>query len=497
MASTRFMTLGLAALLLAGSTPVVYAQFNQGRGNIGGSNADSFNSNRIGNFNDYRVSLNEEYARMLREGKWDQKGSMPPKPKPKDDVSPIPTPYNDKDRRDDKEISIEEIITPDKDKSRAAPIAPVREDPTINTRTLSFNYFGSPVQVRIPSESTFSVGSVSADALASAWSRLSEPQFAPMVADIQKLKTQMQLCDWAYLQLIDAFAKTYSKNRNEATLLTAYLFSQSGYKIRLASTSSGLEMLYNSRHNLLEHPYYILDGEYYYPLDKNVSGNISICEAKFAKEKSLSLWVNSLPQIEKTTTPSRHVSSKRYLDFSVDYTVNKNLVDFYNTYPTSVLGTDFMTRWAMYAETPVSDHVRATLYPQLKSMIAGLDQLQAVERLLNWIQTGFVYEYDDKVWGGDRAFFPEETLYYPYCDCEDRSILLTRLVRDLLGLKCMLIYYPGHLAAAVAFNSPVSGDYITVSGTRYTVTDPTFIGAPVGRTMTGMDNTSAKVILLN
>lgn len=113
------------------------------------------------------------------------------------------------------------------------------------------------------------------------------------------------------------------------------------------------------------------------------------------------------------------------------------------------------------------------------------------------MQTAFVYEYDDKVWGGDRAFFPEETLYYPYCDCEDRSILFTRLVRDLLGLKCILVYYPGHLAAAVCFTDSVSGDYIMLDGDRFTICDPTYIGAPVGLTMPDMDNQRAKVILLS
>lgn len=31
-------------------------------------------------------------------------------------------------------------------------------------------------------------------------------------------------------------------------------------------------------------------------------------------------------------------------------------------------------------------------------------QYEAVSRLLNFVQTAFVYEYDDKVWGCDRAF---------------------------------------------------------------------------------------------
>ena len=108
---------------------------------------------------------------------------------------------------------------------------------------------------------------------------------------------------------------------------------------------------------------------------------------------------------------------------------------------------------------------------------------------------GVVYEYDDKVWGGDRAFFAEESLYYPYCDCEDRSILFSRLVRDLMGLKVLLVYYPGHLATAVCFTDNVIGDYISLNNQKYVVCAPTYIGAPVGATMPEMDNSKAKVIL--
>lgn len=103
---------------------------------------------------------------------------------------------------------------------------------------------------------------------------------------------------------------------------------------------------------------------------------------------------------------------------------------------------------------------------------------------------------DDKVWGGDRAFFAEETLFYPYCDCEDRSILYTRIIRDILNLRCILIYYPGHLACAVEFTEPVNGDYIMLDNHKFIVTDPTYIGAPIGYTMPDMDNKTAKVILL-
>ena len=117
--------------------------------------------------------------------------------------------------------------------------------------------------------------------------------------------------------------------------------------------------------------------------------------------------------------------------------------------------------------------------------------------LLNWVQTGFVYEYDDKVWGHDRAFFAEETLYYPYCDCEDRSILYSRLIRDLLNLDVALIYYPGHLATAVCFDQDVQGDAMIINGRKFIVCDPTYIGAPVGAQMPDLEYDKAQAIVLN
>ena len=169
-----------------------------------------------------------------------------------------------------------------------------------------------------------------------------------------------------------------------------------------------------------------------------------------------------------------------------------------------------MTRWAMYANTPLNNSTKEQLYPQFLSFFEaiknsfeedGTDMRNyvpaCVDLICHCIQTAFVYEYDDKVWGGDRAFFADETLYYPYCDCEDRSILLTRMVRDLLGLKCALVYYPGHLATAIAVGEDVKGDFIRINGTKFLVCDPTYIGAPIGMTMPGMDNQSAKVIVLN
>lgn len=266
--------------------------------------------------------------------------------------------------------------------------------------------------------------------------------------------------------------------------------------MRLGRNGKRLYLLYASEHSIYDTAYFQIDNTKYYPLECDIN-QLEICDAPYPKEKPLSLFIANNQRFEYKASNIRTLTSKRYPNIQIQVQVNKNLIDFYNTYPTSEVNDNFMTRWAMYANTSLSETVKSELYPKFKDWIKGLNQLEAANILLNWVQTAFVYEYDDKVWGHDRAFFAEETLFYPFCDCEDRSILFTRLVRDILGLNTILVYYPGHLASAVCFTENVSGDYIMVSGKRFVIADPTYIGAPIGLTMPDMDNTQASVILLN
>ena len=79
---------------------------------------------------------------------------------------------------------------------------------------------------------------------------------------------------------------------------------------------------------------------------------------------------------------------------------------------------------------------------------------------------------------------------------EDRAILFSRMVRDLLGLEVMLVYYPNHLSTAVCIEEECYGDKLIYKGKKYTICDPTFINAEAGRTMDGCDNNEAEIILL-
>ena len=165
---------------------------------------------------------------------------------------------------------------------------------------------------------------------------------------------------------------------------------------------------------------------------------------------------------------------------------NLDIIDFYNDYPIN-------SQWRYYSITSLSEAAKQEIYPILQQQTEGLDKLQAANVLLNFVQTAFEYKTDDEQFGYERPLFGDETLYYLYCDCEDRSILFSIFIRDLLGLDVVLLNYPNHLATAVKFEQDVYGDHIILDGEKYVLCDPTYIGAKVGNAMPNCRNEAAIV----
>lgn len=470
-----------------------------------GDDFESFRQAIHKDFESFRQKINKEYAEFVRHP-WKPTKNEKPTPKPKDEVTPpVVKPENDDDKPvEPKPVPIEEVIQPVIDDTpQPEPIEPIEEQPQPVENYMEFVFFGTKEKVRVPVQKTnnaFDKNVYAVENIASTWEALSTGEYDNLLIDCLNTRRTRGLCDWAYLQMIRDLSEQYLGGRcNMATLMTAWLYCQSGYQMRMAIEGTKLHLLVGSKHHIFGQSYYKVDETNFYPFLHNgeeIKERVQICGASFPNEAAMSLLVPEAQDFDVKYSSSRTISSKRFTNVSASVKINQNLVSFYNTYPTSMLDENVMTRWAMYANTPMAKDVANQLYPQLRSALNGKSQLDAVNILLNWVQTGFEYEYDDKVWGGDRAFFAEESLNYPYCDCEDRSILFTRLVRDLLGLKCILVFYPGHLAAAVRFTDSVNGDYIQLNGQRYIVSDPTYIGAPVGMTMPNMDNQTAKVILL-
>ena len=456
---------------------------------------EQFREQTIQEYASFRDECNQKYAEFLRQA-WDWYDGKAPMPLPKDENPVPPRPFVPDDDKDEPVEIVPVDVNPINPEPQPKPIEPIREVPTPQDDYFTFDFYGVSTRVRLPDCAKLNIKDCSPNTIANGWQQLCSDEMNNAIRDCLETRIRYNLCDWAYLSFLDELCRRFCANTNGATLLTAFLYCQSGYQMRLANTNNRLVMLFGSKHQIYDKGYYTIDGLNFYPLG-TLSGAVSICNAAYEGETPMSLIIDSEQKIGEILSEKRSIGSKKFPDMTAVSQVPEELIRFYNSYPTSALNGNTMTRWAMYANTPLTAITKDSLYPSLKEAIDGCTQEAAANKLLNWVQTGFVYEYDDKVWGYDRAFFAEETLYYPFCDCEDRSILYSRLIRDLLGLDVALIYYPGHLATAVLFDSEVKGDAVMIGGKRFVVCDPTYIGAPVGVQMPNLDYSNIQTITLS
>ena len=444
---------------------------------------------------DFLKSANEEMVKML--GKpWEEFLNIPtPKPQPDPEPEPVILDDDIHTRPDPKPrpVIIETIVTPPAPKPAPTPVSPIKEIPApAPLPDVSFTYYGTPMKVRGVALNGFGI---SGRRYADGWQKLMDLQLNNLVLDLLKLRDDYALCDWAFMNVAQKAASKLTNGRpNETAMLTCFLLAQCGYQMRLCEDSvNRLHTLFACNGILYDSGYYNIKGQKYYPLTPP-NGATYICDFAFPKEQVVDMGITRNMKLAYAPGQTRTVTAKYVPDFTVTVTPNKNLIDFYNDYPASTLDDTPYTKWAVYANVPVSPELKKGLYPKAKEVIAGKSQREAANALLHMAQS-FPYGYDEKIWGHDRAFFPDETWQYPYSDCEDHAIHFSRMVRDLMGLDVVLVYYPGHLASAVAFTDPsITGDYINYRGKKFTVCDPTIFYSNIGQTMTGMDNSKAILV---
>jgi hypothetical protein len=99
------------------------------------------------------------------------------------------------------------------------------------------------------------------------------------------------------------------------------------------------------------------------------------------------------------------------------------------------------------------------------------------------VQKSFAYKTDDDQFGHEKYMLADETVFYPYSDCEDRAFFFAYLVKKLVGLDVIGLDYPGHVATAVNFSIDLPGDSVIRNGKKYLVCDPTYINANLGMAM--------------
>ncbi|MBA1438652.1 MAG: hypothetical protein FAF05_06675 [Epsilonproteobacteria bacterium] len=304
-----------------------------------------------------------------------------------------------------------------------------------------------------------------------------------IITVIKRTKKQLQLNDWGVYQLVATLAQSLYRNRDEQKLLQWFMLSKLGFDLKVALAHSHIVLLVHTKQLVYATPRYKFDGSYYYAINysgQKSPGRVYAYEKKYPDaEHKLDFSLKNLPLLEKNLLLKKlHFSTiDGVFDFKIH--LNKNLIDFMQTYP--------QVAYDIYFNAKLEPKLQNEIMAQFRQYLNGKKASYGVNFVLRFVQKSFKYQRDVDQFGKEKVMFAQETLYYDKSDCEDRAILFARLIRELFQYRVLGLKYADHISTALYI--PVKGDSVTIGSRKYVIADPTYINANVGKSMPRYQNT--------
>lgn len=300
--------------------------------------------------------------------------------------------------------------------------------------------------------------------------------------------TKNNLNGWGYLELLkSAAAHMYSDTDNQI-LFSWYALLSVGYDAKVGYNNKDVFLLVAFDIPVYYMSYFELNNKKYYLVlfdnqNKNQS-SIKTYQANYSDGLSnLSLFFKKIPEFNLLLKTRK----LNYKNQQINISYNANLTDYYSTYPDCEL--------TVYFQPPLSEVAISSMSKFLLPHLKNTSNAEKVNFMLDFIQQAIDYETDEKQFGHENYLFAEETICYPYADCEDRSVLLSQLVVEFTGLSTIAIVYPGHVLLGVNIKEDIPGSYVEYDNDKYYVADPTYIGAKLGMIMPEFEDAEPEIII--
>jgi hypothetical protein len=357
---------------------------------------------------------------------------------------------------------------------------------------IKFKFFNQNIKIQYDNKFQFDLYSVNKNTISKSWKSLSKTNFKSIIKQTKQYVSKYTLNDWALYLLLHKMGMNIYQNNNKANLFSWFILTKMNFDTKVAYNNDDIYLLANVKQKLFQISFFTLNNTKYNVLDPkgrtSSIGSIYTYPSSYKNAtKKMSFDMNNHEISLYTNVKHRELKFKyEYKIYNIDTKYSKDLIDFYKTFPQS--------QYDVYFHNKKSPLIANSLLVKLKQIIHNKSEYEAVNMILRFVQTSFKYKTDDEQFTYEKVFFPEETLYYPYSDCEDRSIMFSYLVETLLDLDVVAVKYDGHLSTAVNFSTKIKGSGFTYKNKKYTIADPTYINANIGRIMPKYINANFSVL---
>ncbi|MEI7492462.1 MAG: hypothetical protein WCK92_13765, partial [Bacteroidota bacterium] len=105
--------------------------------------------------------------------------------------------------------------------------------------------------------------------IADFWDRLNNTSYSPLLQQLNDTRTAMNLNDWGFFLLVKKTSEAINPDKNYSRLLSWFLLTKSGYRIRVAYTDNQVALMFPSSNTLYDTRFFITDNIKFYAPDFN------------------------------------------------------------------------------------------------------------------------------------------------------------------------------------------------------------------------------------
>ena len=370
-------------------------------------------------------------------------------------------------------------------------------------QTVQLPFFGDVYAIRIPA------GLADADAhlpttlpgLHAYWDaaakRLSQLDTPAMAAQLSAIATAHHLDGVGTAMLVEAFAYAALPPARKAlrVALQYHILHQMGYAVHVNYNGGGAWLFGKCALPFVEVSTDVVDGQAHYWLHgagQPARGTIfSWPQQERLAATGKAFVLNNLPVLGGAVVVRNYPFMFGGAAYVLDAPTQPVLVDYLNQVPA-------LEPSAAFLQPGLQGKAVHRIATQLKALAATLrlDTPGTLNLLLAFTQS-LPYKTDQRYYGHEQAFYPEQTLTAPFSDCEDRAMLYAALAKAVAGLPSIVLHYPDHANVAVGYVAPQAKNTVKLGRRTYMVCEPTWPGRQIGEELPQIGKGKNAVVLVD
>jgi hypothetical protein len=302
--------------------------------------------------------------------------------------------------------------------------------------------------------------------------QINENFIAQLSTELKYKQMTLNLDDIGMLKLLDLHLQTVYADHNRRTFLRWKILSHLKYDVILTYSGTVLDCFGTMNFKPLNNVYIIRKNKRYNNInfnDKRTMGNRFIYNGgSNGRGQKLQFDSRKRPRIFKRKRKKQISFKYNQVDYTLSAEGNGSLMDYYNDLPP----IDFSKS---YINSGFSELAMNSVIKELKDVTSEMSKRESIGFLLRFVQSSFNYKTDYLNHGHEKYNFPEETLFASFSDCEDRSLLLAGLVKEILGLNSVALYFEKdqHMSLAIEMSEYTHGFSFKYDNRLFVACEPT------------------------